>query len=151
MRKGNGFNPQFNNTLIKKEKMEDVYFKTTLNELVKLQKDTDVVISKREKEIGSPLYCEGKSYMDDNHDLQCLNTDHEDILNNLNQTVYGGLCGWFTRPTEKYDGIYRLIVNLRGDKQTVPVLMDVPERSFNNLKREHSTEKEWSKPVEFNS
>ena len=39
--------------------MENVYFKTTLNELVKLQKDTDVVISKREKENGSPLYCEG--------------------------------------------------------------------------------------------
>ena len=35
--------------------MEDVYFKTTLNELVKLQKDTDVVISKREKENGSPF------------------------------------------------------------------------------------------------
>ena len=114
-------------------------FETTIKNLVELQKKTDKVIEKME-ELNGKLHLEDGKEFSDYYDVSGVDTDELENLNQPERKVSFEVTGWFRSRDEKMKGdlrrygIYRTFITNISPTQIFPVIMDIPENVWNELK-----------------
>jgi hypothetical protein len=113
--------------------------KTTIKNLVELQKKTDKVIEKME-ELNGKLHLENGKEFSDYYHVSGVDTDELENLNQPERKVSFEVTGWFRIRDEKMKGdlrrygIYRTFITNISPTQIFPVIMDIPENVWNELK-----------------
>ena len=114
-------------------------FKTTIKNLVELQKKTDKVIEKME-ELNGKLHLENGKEFSDYYHVSGVDTDELENLNQPERKVSFEVTGWFRSRDENMKGdlsmygIYRTFITNISPTQIFPVIMDIPENVWNELK-----------------
>ena len=124
-------------------------FETTIKNLVELQKKTDKVIGKME-ELNGRLHLEDGKEFSDYYHVSGVDTDELENLNQPERKVSFEVNSWFRRRDENMKGdlsmygIYRTFITNISPTQIFPVIMDIPENVWNELKMK-LTEEKWGK------
>ena len=114
-------------------------FETTIKNLVELQKKTDKVIEKME-ELNGKLHLEGGNEFSDYYDVSGVDIDELEKLNQPERKVSFEVTSWFRSRDENMKGdlsmygIYRTFITNISPTQIFPVIMDIPENVWNELK-----------------
>ena len=114
-------------------------FKTTIKNLVELQKKTDKVIEKME-ELNGKLHLENGKEFSDYYHVSGVDTDELENLNQPERKVSFEVNSWFRSRDENMKGdlsmygIYRTFITNISPTQIFPVIMDIPENVWNELK-----------------
>ena len=113
--------------------------KTTIKNLVELQKKTDKVIEKME-ELNGKLHLEDGKEFSDYYHVSGVDTDELENLNQPERKVSFEVNSWFRSRDENMKGdlsmygIYRTFITNISPTQIFPVIMDIPENVWNELK-----------------
>ena len=113
--------------------------KITIKNLVKVQKKTDKLIDKME-ELNGKLHQENGEEFGDYYDVSGVDTDQLEKEDDPERKVQIELNGWFQSKNEKMkgdlkmNGIYRTLITNISPTQIFPVIMDIPETVWNEMK-----------------
>ena len=106
---------------------------TTLRTLVNIQKESDKVVGKIEKQNGK-LWMEGAERFHDNGNVQGIDIGKVEGMNEPDKKVVIHLSSWYHRSDSKMkgdlksEGIYRTFVTKITPMQFLPVIVDIPEK-----------------------